>query len=621
MSLQHRVMAAGKARLTSHALGKHICNVSMTSKDIYDSTSLLRSLLGSSGDCIKILDLDGNLLFMTEGGMRIMEVNDFEEIRGCPWPDFWQNKEHEDAKAAINIAKAGGSTSFQGFATTMAGTPKWWDVQVSAILDSHGRPESILSVSRDITSTRQAVDAVTASEEKLRIALDAGRLGHWHLDLATGAITASRIYKEIFGRAADDELTFEDVRAALHPADLDRVLTVAESAVATGADYEVEYRILGHDGAIQWLLVRGQVIRDHSGSPVAWSGVSLDITTLKNTEHALVQSEAQFKIFAQAMPNQVWASDPSGLLDWFNDQVYAYSGLGYEDMKGHGWTRIVHPDDVAAAGAAWADALATGEPYQAQFRLKRVDDAWRWHLARALPISDESGAITRWVGTNTDIDDQKATEASLKRVQAQQRLLATELQHRMKNTMTMVGAIAHQTFRSASTKDQAKDALESRLSALSAAHDMLLETGWEGASLPLVVERAVALHRPTQESIRISGPDLELSSRQALSLALALHELATNAVKYGALSVPTGTISITWGFSDVEGEKYLRFEWREQGGPLVNPPKKQGFGSRLIERTLASDFGNSVVMSFEPSGLICRFDARISDLVEDQGVA
>ncbi len=583
----------------------------------FDPRSLLRSLLASSGDCIKILDLDGNLLFMTEGGMRVMEVADFEKIRGCSWPSFWQNAGREQASAAIEIARAGGSTSFQGFATTMAGTPKWWDVQVSAILDGDGRPESILSVSRDITSTRTAADAVIASEEKLRLALDAGRLGNWHLDLVTGAITASPIYKEIFGRAPDDELTFEDVRAALHPEDLDRVLAVAASAVATGADYEVEYRIIDRDRTIRWVLVRGQVIRDHSENPVAWSGVSLDITALKNAEQALVQSEAQFKVFAQAMPNQVWASDPAGHLDWFNEQVYAYGGLDFETMKGNGWTQIVHPDDVAAVGAAWMHALATGEPYQAQFRLRRFDGVWRWHLVRALPIVDDAGTITRWVGTNTDIDDQKATEASLKHAQAQQRLLTAELQHRMKNTMTMVGAIAHQTFRNASTKDEAKSALESRLSALSAAHDILLEAGWEGASLPLVVERAVAPHRPTGASIAITGPDFELSSRQALSLALALHELATNAAKYGALSVPTGTIDIAWNVVDVAGEEHLRFEWRERGGPLVSRPAKQGFGSRLIDRTLNADFGSSVSMSFEPTGLVCSFEAKISDLLGD----
>src|SRR4051812_45642496 len=142
---------------------------------VSDPNSLLRSLFASSGDCIKILDLDGNLIFMTEGGQRIMEVTDFSAIAGCPWPDFWQGQGNTDARAAVEAAKAGRASNFQGFATTMAGTPKWWDVQVTPILGADGKPEKLLSVSRDITDSRTAAKAVEASERQLQLALHAGR--------------------------------------------------------------------------------------------------------------------------------------------------------------------------------------------------------------------------------------------------------------------------------------------------------------------------------------------------------------------------------------------------------------------------------------------------------------
>jgi PAS domain S-box-containing protein len=158
--------------------------------------NLLQTLLASSGDCIKILDLEGNLIFMTEGGMRIMEVTDFSAIKGCPWPDFWQDQGNIDAKAALATALAGKTGHFQGFAITMAGTLKWWDVTVTLVRDADGNPDKLLSVSRDISASR-------ATEEGLR------------------------------------------------------------------------------------------------------------------------ESEARFKTFAQAMPNQVWSATPDGQLDWFNDQVFA----------------------------------------------------------------------------------------------------------------------------------------------------------------------------------------------------------------------------------------------------------------------------------------------------------
>ena len=115
----------------------------------------LRSVLASSSDCIKVLDLDGRLVFMSEGGQRVMEVSDFNAIRGCPWPDFWQDQGNTDARAAVEAAKAGGAGHFQGAANTMAGTPRYWDVRVTPILGQDGRPQRLLSVSRDITAMRQ----------------------------------------------------------------------------------------------------------------------------------------------------------------------------------------------------------------------------------------------------------------------------------------------------------------------------------------------------------------------------------------------------------------------------------------------------------------------------------
>lgn len=576
---------------------------------VSSANSLLRSLLASSGDCIKILDLDGTLLYMTEGGQRVMEVTDFDAIKGCPWPDLWQGQGNLDAKAAVAAARLGQTGHFQGYAITMAGTPRWWDVTVTLIRDDDGNPDKLLSVSRDITEQRSA-------DEELRL------------------------------------------------------------------------------------------------------------------------SEARFKTFAQAMPNQVWSATPDGQLDWFNDQVYSYSGLRFEDLAGSKWAQMVHADDIGPAAALWAQALATGTSYQTQFRLRRADGSSRWHLGRALPIRDEAGSITRWVGTNTDIDDQKvvaaqleeterraefainaadigtwdfdprtgilgwdnrcyelfgltpgtpvsfevflsgvhpedraATEkacsdsmdpdgthvydieyrtiglhdgverwvsakgrtlfennvatrfigtirdiSELKHAEAQQRLLTLELEHRIKNTLAMVAAIANQTFRTAATKEEARTVLNARLHALNQAHDILTRSSWTAASMSTVIEGALAPHRSGEGRIRTSGPAVDLTPKQALSLALALHELATNATKYGALSVPQGTIAVTWECTLLNGVPVLNFQWRESGGPVVAPPTRRGFGSRLIEGSLSSDFGGSAKIDYLPEGLACRFETRLSEL-------
>jgi PAS domain S-box-containing protein len=305
----------------------------------------------------------------------------------------------------------------------------------------------------------------------------------------------------------------------------------------------------------------------------------------------------------------VWSATPDGQLDWFNNQVFSYSGLKFEELVGTGWAQMVHADDIGRAAAIWAKALTAGKQYQVEFRLRRHDGAWRWHIARALPIKDSADAITRWIGTNTDIDDQKAVEA-------QQQLLARELEHRMKNTMAMVGAIANQTFRTAATKEDARTIFDARLRALNQAHDVLVASSWTSAPMSVVVDGALDLYRTGEGRIRIDGPAVDLSAKQALSLSLALHELATNATKYGDLSVPGGTIDVNWDCTASGAGALLRFAWREYGGPTVSTPTRRGFGSRLIESTLSSDFGTSVKVEYLPEGVVCSFETRLSDLLE-----
>jgi two-component sensor histidine kinase len=241
-----------------------------------------------------------------------------------------------------------------------------------------------------------------------------------------------------------------------------------------------------------------------------------------------------------------------------------------------------------------------------------MDGSYQWHLARALPIRNPAGKITRWIGPNTDI-------SKLKEAEDQQHLLTYELEHRMANTMAMVSAISDQTFRTASTKEEAQSTLEARLHTLNQAHAVLVQSSWEGAPLVTIVEGALAPYRSGEGRIKVRGPVVSLTAKPSLSLALALHELATNATKYGALSVSDGSVDITWDVTRGPDCRMLRFCWREAGGPVVSPPTRRGFGSRLIESTLASDFGNSVAMDYAPSGLVCSFVAPLDGLGKTTG--
>ena len=216
----------------------------------------------------------------------------------------------------------------------------------------------------------------------------------------------------------------------------------------------------------------------------------------------------------------------------------------------------------------------------------------------------------------------RAALAAEKRWAQHQRLLIDELNHRVKNTLATVQSIAGQTLRNAATNAEAHEGLESRLLALSRAHDVLTRENWDGANLTEVVAQAITPYNPRDGArFRVGGPEVRLSPRMALALAMAFQELATNAVKYGALSNGTGHVEIAWrvteggitesGVAGDGGPGRLDLRWAEVGGPAVRAPKRRGFGSRLIERNLARDLDGSVEIRFEPGGVLCTVDAPI----------
>ena len=188
-----------------------------------------------------------------------------------------------------------------------------------------------------------------------------------------------------------------------------------------------------------------------------------------------------------------------------------------------------------------------------------------------------------------------------------------ELNHRVKNTLATVQAFTSQTLRTASSLNEARESITARLIALAQAHDVLTAENWEGADLAQIIADALRLHGGDGQRCRWQGNAVRVAPRIALALSMMLHELATNAIKYGALSNPTGTVLVTWkieDLSDIPAKPQLRLalRWEERGGPPVTPPTRKGFGSRMIERSLASELGGEVRVSYEPEGVVCTLD-------------
>ncbi|RYG71113.1 PAS domain S-box protein, partial [bacterium] len=251
--------------------------------------------------------------------------------------------------------------------------------------------------------------------------------------------------------------------------------------------------------------------------------------------------------------------------------------------------RGLHPDDrerVVAEVATVLDPSSSGD-FDTIYRTIGREDGKLRHVHASGQTVVRDGRTVRFVGAVRDVTEEKQAEE-------RQLLLTRELQHRVKNTLAMVNALANQTLRRAANVQDGLAAFSARLIALSHAHDILTQTSWTSAPIGAIVAQSLETHR-VEDATRFvwSGPDIRLNAKQSLALALALHELATNAAKYGALSGDDGRVAIEWR---IEGGSLARlfFEWREDGGPTVAPPEKRGFGSRLIEQALALEFGGEV---------------------------
>jgi two-component sensor histidine kinase len=193
-----------------------------------------------------------------------------------------------------------------------------------------------------------------------------------------------------------------------------------------------------------------------------------------------------------------------------------------------------------------------------------------------------------------------------------QQLLIDELNHRVKNTLTTVQSLVHNTLRDAGAPSGIEEILTERLMALSAAHDVLTRENWSGARLADIARETLKPYL-AEGRILIEGPDARVPTNVAVALSMALHELATNALKYGALSTSAGEVRLSWS----RGDRVLRLEWREMGGPPVRPPERQGFGSRLLLRGLTGDLTSPAELIYAPEGLICRLDVPALSGSED----
>ena len=264
--------------------------------------------------------------------------------------------------------------------------------------------------------------------------------------------------------------------------------------------------------------------------------------------------------------------------------------------------------DTSASGFFVRKGLGFGAAFGFPVKSEgQIIAALEFFSHEAAPPNDELILTARTLG------EQVGRVLERKRTEEHQRLLLNELNHRVKNTLAIIQSIAAQTFRGDVPAPDARRAFESRLAALAGAHDLLTRRSWEAAPLRQLIGQAGIGCGAAEGRLHVEGEDVELAPRTAVSIAMALHELCTNAVKYGALSTDEGRVAVSWTLGRGEGgERRLRLLWQESGGPPVSPPSSRGFGSRMIERALAAELGGTVELQFLPEGVRCVVEAPLS---------
>lgn len=330
-------------------------------------------------------------------------------------------------------------------------------------------------------------------------------------------------------------------------------------------------------------------------------------------EHALQSAGPAFHALADTMPQMVWSTLPDGSHDYYNARWYAFTGVPMGSTDGEGWAGMFHEDDQPYAWEQWRRSLTTGEPYEVEYRLRHHSGEYRWMIGRALPVLDDKGAIQRWIGTCTDIDDQK-------QIALQNEILSQELSHRIKNIFAIVSGLISLTARANQAfGDTARDLL-GRISALGRAHEFVRPHSEKSrpevgnvtlSSLLATIFESYPAY--SEGRIALGGPDIAVASKAATPVALVFHELATNAMKYGALSVPEGRITLDLA---VDGDT-VTFHWTEHGSSIETAEEpQQGFGSRLIELAVKQQLGGSYERKLSPDGMELLMEVRRNRLEE-----
>ena len=481
-------------------------------------------------------------------------------------------------------------------------------------ITSNGRFEDgKLFNTRCFTIDRSCVHAAEVarndSDERLSATYEAVTIGISEVDIDGRLLRVNDALCNMLGRSREEllSMTFLDYT---HPDCIQQDAGLYARQVAGElANYVLRKRALKPDGEVVYLDIHSSSVRDANGTFRYGVRVLQDVTLARRMENQLRESERHMRNLLEALPAAVYTTDAEGRITFFNRAAVELSGR--TPQLGEMWCvtwKLFNTDGTALPHdqCPMAVALKENRPIRGVEAVAQRPDGSRVPFTPfPTPLHDADGNLVGAINMLVDISERKQAEN-------RQKTLIDELNHRVKNTLATVQSLAAQTARNAEDAKDGYRRFEARLLALSRAHDLLTKRHWGQTPLDTLAHEVllpVFGHEPGR--VVIEGASLDVGTRVALNLTMTLNELAINALKYGAMSVETGTLAVTWHLQTQVDGTWLTLDWQERGGPPVSPPEREGLGSRLMKRCIERDLGGTFDLTYAPQGVCCRFSFLI----------
>ncbi|MCL9997945.1 MAG: PAS domain S-box protein [Erythrobacter sp.] len=610
----------GDGRRFVIGMAEDITERSQAEAALVESEALFRTLTEAIEDVFYVRDLDAERLDYLSPA--------YEAVWGRPVARLMDDLTrfidaiHPDDRAAVRAdlaRQARGEAVHSEYRIIRPDGEVRWILDRCFPMPDGGRRLSA-GVASDITERKMVESALRSSEERLRLVVEGARdYAIFTIDPEGRVVDWYSGAERVFGYSAD-EIRGYGAECLYTPEDRARGEDSKELAQAceTGSAPNIRWHPRKDGGRV---FIEGHIValRASDGTLRGYLKIGQDVTEAKRVQRALTESEERLRTLTEGIPQLVWRSGKEGHWTWSSPQWQAFTGQNLKASLDLGWLDALHPDDRDAAMRAWRKAVPA-DGVDVEYRVRRnTDGAYIWHHTRAVPVRDRDGRIAEWLGTTTDVQE-------LKEMQERQAVLVAELQHRTQNLMAVVRSISEKIARSSTDLADFRTRFRERLEALSRVQGLLSRLQeHDRVTFDKLVQTELAA-MGSSDRITLEGPSgIRLRSSSVQTLALVLHELATNAVKYGALGQADARLAVTWWLvpSHESGRPWLHIDWRESG--VVMPTAAEfsargtGQGRELIENAPAYQLGGTTSFALGPDGVHCTMAVPVSfDTVKEK---